>query len=98
MALAAFQAAHTLHKPTFCKPAAYNSYPKDIESFWNDGPLPFIKAPLKLLLHQYDVARIMQPITHSLLQHKQGKHVNSSNRHSIALLDIIDRQKNLIKR
>lgn len=52
------------------------SYPKEFRSFWDDGPLPIVKALLKLLLHQYDVAGIMQPATHDLLQHKQSKHVS----------------------
>ncbi len=78
------------------------TYPEDIGSFWDDGPVPFIKTPLKLLLHEYDVAGIMQPITHGLLQHNQEKHVSMcftdcSTPLSIVLLDIGYRQKKLIK-
>ena len=51
-------AAHTFHKPILHKPTADMTYPEDIGSFWGDGPVPCIKEPLKLLLHEYDVAGI----------------------------------------
>ena len=71
----ALKADTTLHKPTLQKSRAHNTYPKDIRTFWDDGPLPIVKSCLQLLLHQYNVAWIMQPTTHSCLQHKHDEHV-----------------------
>lgn len=64
--------------------------------------MPCIKEPLKLLLHEYDVAGIMQPISHGLLHHDQEKHVSMrftdcSTPLFIVLLDTGGRQNILIK-
>ncbi len=75
MVFKALEADPTLHKLTLQKSRANNYYPKDIRSFRDDGPLPVVKTGLQLLLHQYDVTRIMQPTTHSCLRHKQDEHV-----------------------
>ena len=55
---------------------SHKTYPKDIRFFWDDSSIPTVITGLKLLLHQYDIAWVMQPTTHGLLQHKQGKHVS----------------------
>ena len=48
------------------------TYPKGIWSFWHNSSLPAVESFLQLLLHQYNVAWLMQPTAHDVLQKIQG--------------------------
>lgn len=68
---------HSLCSSKHCTSQQSNgAHPKGIRSFWENSPFPIVKAFFKLLLHQYDVAWIMQPMTHGPLRHKKRKRVS----------------------